>query len=61
MLGHLSCPVCELLGESSIISYDVEPLGLQDVVAELEVTGNAGDHLELDEAAGLSIGRLASR
>ena len=42
------------------MSYDVKPFGFEDVVVELEVTGNAGDHLAIDEAARLSIVRRAS-
>ena len=58
--GHLRCPLQERGGELGVVTYDVKPFGLEDVVMELEVTGNAGDHLELDEAARLSSVRLAS-
>ena len=61
VLGHLRCPVCKCAGELGVVTYDVEPFGLEDVVMELEVTGNARDHFELDEAAGLSRVILASR
>ena len=34
MLGHLRCPVGKGTGELGVVTYDVEPFGLEDIVHE---------------------------